>query len=64
MREFIAAIGLFVAIEGILMAGFTETMKRRMADVAKQDPHRLRSIGLAAAVFGVLIVWAARSFAF
>jgi uncharacterized protein YjeT (DUF2065 family) len=63
MRDFVAAIGLVLAIEGLLMAGFTETMKRRMAEVARVEPNRLRGVGLGAAVFGVLIVWAARSLA-
>jgi hypothetical protein len=62
MRDFVAAMGLVLAIEGLLMAGFTETMKRRMAEVARVEPNRLRGVGLGAAVFGVLIVWAARSF--
>jgi len=61
MKDFAAAIGLVLAIEGLLMAGFTETMKRRMAEVARVEPNRLRGVGIGAAVFGVLIVWAARS---
>jgi uncharacterized protein YjeT (DUF2065 family) len=61
MRDFVAAMGLVLAIEGLLMAGFTETMKRRMAEVARVEPNRLRSVGLGAAIFGVLVVWAARS---
>jgi len=61
MRDFVAAMGLVLAIEGLLMAGFTETMKRRMAEVARVQPTRLRGVGLGAAVFGVLVVWAARS---
>jgi uncharacterized protein YjeT (DUF2065 family) len=60
MRDFVAAIGLVLAIEGLLMAGFTDTMKRRMAEVARVEPSRLRGVGLGAAVFGVLIVWVAR----
>jgi len=64
MQQFIVAVGLVFAIEGLLMAGFTETMKRRMAEVARLEPGRLRGIGLGAAVFGVLVVWAARSMAF
>ena len=61
MQDFVAAMGLVLAIEGLLMAGFTETMKRRMAEVARVQPNRLRGVGLGAAVFGVLVVWAARS---
>jgi uncharacterized protein YjeT (DUF2065 family) len=60
MRDFGAAIGLAFAIEGLLMAGFTKSMQRRMAAVAREDPMRLRGVGLGAALFGVAIVWASR----
>jgi uncharacterized protein YjeT (DUF2065 family) len=61
MRDFAAAIGLVFAIEGLLMAGFTEQMRKRMAAAAREDPTRLRSVGLGAAVVGVAIVWASRA---
>ena len=61
MRDFGAAIGLVFAIEGLLMAGFADVMKKRMAEVARLEPGRLRGIGLGAAVLGVVIVWAARA---
>ena len=38
MRDFGAAIGLVFAIEGLLMAGFTELMRKRMAAAAREDP--------------------------
>jgi hypothetical protein len=60
MRDFGAALGLVFAIEGMLMAAFTESMRARMASVAREDPRRLRALGLAAAIVGVAIVWAAR----
>jgi uncharacterized protein YjeT (DUF2065 family) len=60
MRDFSAAIGLVFAIEGLLLAGFTETMRERMAQAAKTDSKRLRLLGLAAALIGVAIVWATR----
>ena len=60
MRDFSAAIGLVFAIEGLLLAGFTDMMKNRMAEVAKTEPARLRVLGIAAAAVGVAIVWAAR----
>jgi len=60
MRDFSAAVGLVFAIEGLLLAGFTETMRERMAQAAKTDSKRLRVLGLAAALIGVAIVWAAR----
>jgi len=61
MRDFIVALGLVFAIEGLLLASFTEPMRRRMADVARADPNVLRVAGLVAAGFGVLIVWVVRS---
>jgi uncharacterized protein len=60
LRDFSAAIGLVFAIEGMLLADFTETMRRRMEQAAKEKPARLRWFGVGAAVFGVAIVWAAR----
>jgi uncharacterized protein YjeT (DUF2065 family) len=61
MRDFGAAIGLVFAIEGLLLAGFTDAMRKRMAEVARLDPRRLRWFGLGAAAVGVIIVWAART---
>ena len=61
MRDFGAALGLVFAIEGLLMAGFTHSVQRRMAAVAREDPTRLRGVGLGAAVLGVAIVWASRA---
>ena len=43
MRDFAAAVGLVFAIEGLLMAGFTESMRKRMALAAREDPAELRS---------------------
>lgn len=60
MRDFTAAVGLVFAIEGLLLAGFTDTMRERMAQAAKTESRRLRLLGLAAAVLGVVIVWTAR----
>ena len=61
MRDFTVAIGLVFAIEGLLMAGFTESMRKRMAAAAREDPSKLRGVGLGAALLGVAIVWASRS---
>jgi uncharacterized protein YjeT (DUF2065 family) len=60
MREFVAVLGLILAIEGILMAGFPGAMRRALAAAASSEPTRLRLTGLASAVVGVLIVWVAR----
>ena len=61
MRDFSAAIGLVFAIEGLVMAGFTESVRKRMAAVAREDPKKLRGVGLGAALIGVAIVWASHS---
>jgi uncharacterized protein YjeT (DUF2065 family) len=61
MRDFGAAIGLVFAIEGLLMAGFTDSMRKRMAAAAREDTTKLRGVGLAAAMLGVAIVWASRA---
>jgi uncharacterized protein len=61
MRDFCDAIGLVFAIEGLILAGFTEASRKRMAEVARQTPARLRRVGLAAAVVGVAIIWAVRT---
>lgn len=61
MRDFGAAIGLLLAIEGLLMAGFTERMRKAMAAAAQEDPAKLRGVGLGAALVGVAVVWASRS---
>jgi uncharacterized protein len=60
LRDFSAAIGLVFAIEGMLLAGFTETMRSRMAEAAQEKTSRLRTWGITAAIVGVAIVWAAR----
>jgi len=61
MRDFGAAVGLVFAIEGLLMAGFTNSMRKRMAIAAREDPTKLRGLGLGAALFGAAIVWASRT---
>ena len=36
-------------------------MRKRMEAVAREDPNKLRGMGLGAALVGVAIVWASRS---
>jgi hypothetical protein len=60
MRELVAALGLALAIEGILLACFPDGMKRAMMDAAAAPRDRMRLVGLGSAVLGVAIVWAAR----
>jgi uncharacterized protein YjeT (DUF2065 family) len=61
MRDFGSALGLMLAIEGLVMAAFTEPMRKRLAEMSRYESRRLRWIGLGAAAVGVAVVWAARS---
>jgi uncharacterized protein YjeT (DUF2065 family) len=60
MGELVAALGLALAIEGILLASFPDGMKRAMMDAAEAPRERMRLVGLGSAMLGVAIVWAAR----
>jgi uncharacterized protein YjeT (DUF2065 family) len=60
MSELIAALGLALAIEGILFASFPDGMKRAMMDAAEAPRERMRLVGLSSALLGVALVWAAR----
>ena len=62
MRDLVAALGLALAIEGLLFASFPDAMKRYLAEAAASPRERARLVGVASAVLGVVIVWAARRF--
>jgi len=60
MSDFLAAIGLVFAIEGILFAAFPAMVKRAMAQVFETPDGTLRLIGIASGVIGVVLVWLVR----
>lgn len=60
MTDFVVAIGLAIAIEGVLYALFPDGMKRMMARVLEQPAQNIRIAGLVAGVVGVGIVWLIR----
>jgi uncharacterized protein YjeT (DUF2065 family) len=60
MSNFIAALGLCFAIEGILLAAFPGGAKRTMATVLDMADGPLRIAGIVSALVGVLIVWLVR----
>jgi len=60
MSDFLAALGLLFAIEGIVFAAFPGGLKRSMAVVLETPDGQLRIIGLVSAIIGVLIVWLVR----
>jgi hypothetical protein len=63
MRDLIIALGLALAIEGILLASFPDAMKRAMMEAAASPRDRMRLVGVASAVLGVLLIWVARRLA-
>lgn len=60
MSDFLAAIGLLFAFEGILFAAFPLTAKQAMATALGMSDSRLRIAGVVSAALGVLIVWLVR----
>ena len=60
MRDFLAALGLLLVIEGIVFAAFPEAVKRAMADAAESPADRMRLVGIVSAVAGLVVVWFVR----
>lgn len=60
MSDFLAALGLFFAIEGICLAAFPSAAKRAMANILATPDGPLRIAGVISAVIGVIIVWLVR----
>jgi hypothetical protein len=60
MSDFLAALGLFFAFEGIFLAAFPAGAKRAMASVLEMPDGPLRIAGIASALIGVLIVYLVR----
>jgi len=62
MLDLIAALGLALAVEGILFAAFPDGMRRAMFEAAHSPSDRMRLVGLLSALVGLGIVWVARQF--
>ena len=60
MSDFLAALGLFFAIEGLFLAGFPAAAKRAMTTVLETPDGPLRIAGIVSAVVGVVIIWLVR----
>jgi uncharacterized protein YjeT (DUF2065 family) len=60
MSDFLAAIGLLFAIEGIFLAAFPGFAKRTMSTVLNMPDGPLRIGGVVSALAGLLIVWLVR----
>jgi uncharacterized protein YjeT (DUF2065 family) len=62
VADLIAALGLALAIEGLVFAAFPEAVRRAMLDAAETPRERMRLVGIISAALGVVIVWAVRRF--
>jgi uncharacterized protein len=60
MADFVVAIGLVFAIEGILFAAFPAMVRRAMNHVAETPDGALRVVGIISAIVGVVLVWLVR----
>jgi uncharacterized protein YjeT (DUF2065 family) len=60
MSALVTALGLALAIEGILYALFPDAMRKMMAQLLSQPPTVVRTSGLLAAAVGVVSVWLVR----
>lgn len=62
MSEFLTALALMLAIEGLGFAAFPTAMKNAMREASEMPERFLRILGFVAAAAGVLLVWASRGF--
>ena len=60
MSDFVVALGLVFAIEGILFAAFPGLLKRAMAHVTDTPDGSMRLIGNGSAIVGVVLIWLIR----
>jgi len=60
MRDLATAVALILVIEGIFYALLPEAMKRLAVRTTQMPAQTLRVAGLAAACFGVVLVWLLR----
>ena len=60
MSEFVVALGLVFAIEGLVFAAFPATVKTAMTHVMDTPDAALRIVGIVSAVFGIVLIWLVR----
>jgi uncharacterized protein YjeT (DUF2065 family) len=60
MWDFIVAIGLVLALEGLLFAAFPGAAKQAMANVLETPDSILRGVGIASALIGIVLIWLIR----
>jgi uncharacterized protein YjeT (DUF2065 family) len=60
MSEFLVAIGLVLAIEGLIFAAFPKTAKRLAASALESPEGALRIAGIISAAVGIVLIWIVR----
>jgi uncharacterized protein len=60
MTDLIVAVGLVLAIEGLIFAAFPGVAKRLAANALETPEGALRMAGVISAAIGVVIVWLVR----
>lgn len=60
MFDFLVALGLVFAIEGLLFAAFPGVTKRAMGHVMETPDTALRLVGIVSAVIGIALIWFVR----
>ncbi len=58
--DFVVALGLVLALEGLLFAAFPGGAKKAMANVLDTPDTILRGVGIACAVIGIGVIWLVR----
>ena len=60
MWDFIVAVGLVLALEGLMFAAFPRAVKQAMASVLETPDQMLRIVGIVCALVGILVIWLVR----
>jgi uncharacterized protein YjeT (DUF2065 family) len=60
VKDFFAAMGLVLVVEGLIYGGFPRLAKKLATEVLATPENALRIAGLAAIAIGVGIVWMVR----
>lgn len=60
MRDFGAALGLVLVLEGLIWAAFPEGMRKAIAQAQEASLPALRALGIGAAVVGLVVIWLVR----
>ena len=60
MSDFLIALGLVFAIEGLVFAAFPATVKRAMTHAMETTDGALRIVGIVSALVGIALIWLVR----